>query len=309
MTDRPVRVGLVGAGTWASRMHAPTLAAGPETELVAVYARRSNAAADLAERYGARAVSSFAELLDLCEAVAFAVPPDVQAELAPAAAAAGRAMLLEKPLALDLAAAQRVAEAVALAKVPSMMVLTKRFHPRTQSFLAAGAALAAAGPILGIESRYLHGGFLTAEFGHGWRLTGGVLFDLGPHLIDLIEAIAGPIERVRAAGDPAVYLQLELQHRSGTISQMALSGRIGVPAPVTTVNVAGLAGAVSYDTAGMNHDECWPTIRANFARAVRTGTTAFPGAARGLMINAVLDAATISIDTDTWAPVTGIDEL
>lgn len=71
----PVRVGLVGAGPWARTMHARMLAAGPETTLAAVWARRQEAAAEVAEPYGAPVAASFEELLDRCEAVAFAVPP------------------------------------------------------------------------------------------------------------------------------------------------------------------------------------------------------------------------------------------
>jgi predicted dehydrogenase len=108
----PVRVGLVGAGPWARAMHARTLAAGPETELTAVWARRPEAAAGLAAAYGIRPAASFGELLGRCEAVAFAVPPAVQAALAVRAAAAGRSLLLEKPLGGDLESARAVAEAV-----------------------------------------------------------------------------------------------------------------------------------------------------------------------------------------------------
>ncbi|WP_010269954.1 hypothetical protein [Streptomyces sp. SA3_actG] len=55
-------------------MHARVLAAGPETRLTAVWARRPEAAAALAAEHGATAAGSFEELLDTCEAVAFAVP-------------------------------------------------------------------------------------------------------------------------------------------------------------------------------------------------------------------------------------------
>ncbi|EFD64720.1 oxidoreductase, partial [Streptomyces lividans TK24] len=103
-TDRPVEVGLVGAGPWARAMHARVLAAGPETRLAAVWARRTEAARETAAPYGAHVAADFEELLDHCEAVAFAVPPAVQAELAPLAAKRGKDLLLEKPLGPDLAA-------------------------------------------------------------------------------------------------------------------------------------------------------------------------------------------------------------
>src|SRR3954464_11622279 len=98
----PVETGLVGAGPWAEQFHAPLLAAGPETRLAGVWARRPEAAQALAARFGVPAFSDYARLLDRCEAVAFAVPPDVQAEMAARAALAGAAVFLDKPLALTL---------------------------------------------------------------------------------------------------------------------------------------------------------------------------------------------------------------
>ena len=107
-----LRMGLVGAGPWATVVHAPLVAGGPGTSLEVVWARREDAAAELASRYGAAVAGSFEELLERCDAVAFAVPPDVQAELATRAAQAGKHLLLEKPLAFDLLDAERLAAAV-----------------------------------------------------------------------------------------------------------------------------------------------------------------------------------------------------
>ncbi|MFD8008034.1 Gfo/Idh/MocA family protein, partial [Streptomyces mirabilis] len=127
----PVKVGLVGAGPWARAVHARVLAAGPETRLTAVWARRAEAARETAEPHGAAAVTRFEELLDGCEAVAFAVPPAVQAELAPLAAKAGKALLLEKPLGVDLASARRLADGLDPAGVVCPQVVTIPNHPAT----------------------------------------------------------------------------------------------------------------------------------------------------------------------------------
>ncbi len=97
-TGEPVRVGLVGAGPWARAVHARVLAAGPETRLTSVWARREEAARETAAPYGADVAADFDELLEGCEAVAFSVPPAIQAELALRAVKAGKALLLEKPL-------------------------------------------------------------------------------------------------------------------------------------------------------------------------------------------------------------------
>ena len=91
-----LRTGLVGAGPWAEMFHVPMLSAGAGTTLEAVWSRRPEAAQAVAAEVGATPASTFEDLLDRCDAVAFAVPPDVQAELAPRAAAAGKHLILEK---------------------------------------------------------------------------------------------------------------------------------------------------------------------------------------------------------------------
>ena len=88
----PIAVGLVGAGPWAERAYAPMLAAGPETRLAGVWARRAEAATALASAHGCEAAASFEALLERCDAIAFAVPPDVQVELGVRAARAGKAL-------------------------------------------------------------------------------------------------------------------------------------------------------------------------------------------------------------------------
>ncbi|MFJ5040380.1 Gfo/Idh/MocA family protein [Streptomyces parvulus] len=287
-TDRPVEVGLVGAGPWARAMHARVLAAGPETRLAAVWARRTDAAREAAAPYAAHVAASFEELLDRCEAVAFAVPPAVQAELAPLAAKRGKAVLLEKPLGPDLSAAHRVADAVAEAGVVSQLVLTKRYHPATRAFLEAASSFEARGA----RSCYLHGAFLGGEFATGWRLEHGALLDLGPHLLDLLDASVGPITGIRATGDPRRWTELTCTHENGAVSQASLSGAVAVPHALTRVELFGPDQPLVYDTAGIDHEECWPVLRHDFATAVRTGTPTPVDARRGLYLQGLLDRVT-----------------
>ncbi|WP_233158296.1 Gfo/Idh/MocA family protein, partial [Actinokineospora bangkokensis] len=136
MTDRPLRVGLVGAGPWAGTVHGPGLAAHPDTELTCVWARRPGAAEELARSLGTTTAPTVDDLLDRVDAVAFAVPPAVQGELAVRAAAAGKHVVLEKPLADSLESAERVAAAVAEAGVASVVVFIRRFAPETRQWLA-----------------------------------------------------------------------------------------------------------------------------------------------------------------------------
>lgn len=286
-TGAPVRVGLAGAGPWARAMHARMLAAGPETELVSVWARRPEAAAQVAGEYGASVAGSFEELLGDCEAVAFAVPPAVQAELALRAARAGRALLLEKPLGEDLDSARRLAGAVEEAGVVSQLVLSKRYHPVTREFLARARRL----KVTGARSCYIHGAFLGGEMATPWRLEQGALPDLGPHLLDLLDLAVGPIARIRGTGDSRRWIELTCEHENGAVSQASLSGAVRLARARTRIELYGEEDELVYDTAELDQDEAWPTLRREFAEAVRGRRSADPDARRGLRLQELLEQA------------------
>ncbi|MFJ6567834.1 Gfo/Idh/MocA family protein [Streptomyces sp. NPDC091292] len=286
-TYEPVKVGLVGAGPWARAAHAPMLAAGPETELSTVWARRPDAAREVAAAHGAAVADSFDELLDRCEAVAFAVPPDVQAELAVRAAKAGRALLLEKPLGLDLAQARRVAGAAGDAGVVTQLVLTNRYLPETRRFLAAAREM----DVLGARACCLHGAFLGGDFATPWRLEHGAVLDLGPHLLDLLDASVGPIVSLRATGDPRRWTELTCEHENGAVSQASLSGAVALPEGRTRVELFGQETELVFDAAGLDHSVCWPTLRREFATAVRTGVSTDVDVRRGLRLQELLAMA------------------
>jgi predicted dehydrogenase len=268
-------------------MHARMLAAGPETELAAVWARRPEAAQETAAPYGAPVAATFEELLDRSEAVAFAVPPAVQAELAVQAVRAGKPVLLEKPLGPDLASARRLADAVAEQGVVSQLVLTKRYLPATRDFLRDAAEL----EVTGARSCYLHGAFLGGDFATPWRLAQGALYDLGPHLLDLLDLAVGPISSVRGTGDSRHWIELTCEHENGAISQASLSGSVRLPKARTRVELYGPGQDLVYDTAQLDHEEAWPVLRREFAAAVRSGVPSPINAARGLRLQELLAMA------------------
>lgn len=299
----PVRVGLVGAGQWAATMHAPLHSAGAETQLAGIWSASGGTAEALAARHGVPAFTSFEELLASCEAVDFAVPPAVQAELAPRAADAGRALLLEKPLGASLQQATAVADAVRRNRVANAVVLTKRYHQRTRRFLATAAELRSEAAVLGVTGTYLHGGFLDGGFleagspaakdTRGWRDEFGALYDLGPHLLDLMELAAGPIDAVLAEGRKD-YVALTTFHSGGATGQASLSGSVRLPQARTTISVYSSAGSLDYTTEGMDHSECWPALRREFADAVRLGTAVTVDVERALHVQALVEAAALS---------------
>lgn len=290
MTDPPppVAVGLVGAGPWAHYVHAPVLAAGPHTRLAGIWARRPDAATALATLHGGVPVfERYEALLEECDAVAFSVPPDVQATMALAAARAGKALLLEKPVALDVAAAEALAEAVDAAGVPTQMVLTWRYAPTVRAFLREVAGL----DVLGARAHFLSGAFLGGPFATPWRLEHGPLFDLGPHMIDVLDAALGTVVHVRAHGDPQRWVGLLLEHAGGAVSEVSLTGSSGTQPMRSGVEVHTRDGVHAVDGVTAVDATAFATMAQELATSVRTNTPHELDVHRGLHLQRLLAAA------------------
>jgi predicted dehydrogenase len=284
----PLRVGLIGAGPWATVFTAPLLAAGASCELTAVWARRADAARQLAARHDVPVAASVDELIETCEAVAFAVPPDVQADLAAGVAAAGRAVLLEKPIGLDLQQAQRLTAAIDDAGVVSQLVLTNRYRPSMRAFLRQVEAFGA------VAGRATPG----SNFGTPWRLEQGGLVDLGPHVLDALDIALGPIVEIEAAGDPLGVVALTCAHEGGAISQATISATTPSDAGGLTLELMGRRGVITLDTGRGDATDGFADIRAamttlveEFADAVRSGRSSGLDVHRGLHLQRLLDDA------------------
>jgi predicted dehydrogenase len=282
----PVRVGLVGAGPWASMVHGPVFAAGPETTLSGIWARRPEAARKLADRHGGAVFDDLDALLEASDAVAFAVPPDVQVPLAVRAAEAGKALVLEKPIALSVADAERLAAAAA--GVPSLVVLSWRYSAAVRGFLDS---LAGTVP-LGGRGVFASGALLGGPFATPWRLARGPLLDLGPHVLDLLDAAMGPIVEVRAAGDLLGWVTVLCVHESGATSSAGLCASIAMQPHRAGVEVYTADRLAEIDCATAVGVEAFATLRAELAGLVRSGTR-HPalGVERGLHLQRLLDAA------------------
>src|ERR1051325_7903998 len=98
-----MRFGLLGTGPWGQLAHAPGLAAHDGIDLVGVWGRDPAKAAALADQHGVATYPDFEKLLDDVDAVAIALPPHIQGDLALRAAVAGKHLFLDKPVALTAA--------------------------------------------------------------------------------------------------------------------------------------------------------------------------------------------------------------
>jgi predicted dehydrogenase len=213
---RSLRFGLVGTGHWARITHARALASTDGIEFAAVWGRNAAAAAGLAASYHVTAYRDLPEFLDGVDAVAFAVPPDVQAPIAIRAARAGKHLLLEKPVAVTAADADAVADAVAQARVASVVFFTARFQADVRAWEAEVAAAGgwAGGCAVWLGSAWQPG----SPFNTPWRRDKGALWDLGPHLISLLWASLGPVRSVTARAGRADITHLVLRHDGGVTS-------------------------------------------------------------------------------------------
>jgi predicted dehydrogenase len=126
-----LRVGVIGLGYFGER-HARIYASLPSASLVAVCDQNAARAASLGERLGAEPMEDFKELLSRSDidAVSICMPDRLHTDAAIAAARAGKAILLEKPLAHDAEHARLIVAAVEEAGVRFMVGHILRFDPR-----------------------------------------------------------------------------------------------------------------------------------------------------------------------------------
>ena len=288
-----IRVGLVGAGPWAGMFHAPMLTSAPDLELSAVWARRHEAAVGLAQRSGAVAAQSFDDLLERCVAVAFCVPPDVQAALAPRAAAAGKHLLLEKPLAFSVADAEAIAAAAD--GVVTQVLLAYRYTAQVREFVRAVDGTA----VRHVRTAWIGGGALTGSpFATPWRQAAGAsLLDLGPHTLDLAVAVAGPVTELLAAESGGV-VTVTTAHAGGATGHVALSGSTpGARGPLEGEAVTDAGRFVLADPTPDPPGDVQCTIAAEFGRAVHGETAQSLDVHHGVRLQRLLSAVAQSVRT------------
>jgi predicted dehydrogenase len=287
-----LRFGVLGTGYWAQEAHATALAAHPDTELVGVWGRDPARTGAFAARFGIQGHDDLKRLLADVDAVAIAVPPDVQAELAVVAAAAGRHLLLDKPLALSVDAADRVAAAAAEQQVATLVFFTLRFLPEVAAWMdratATGDWQRGGGAWMG--SVFTEPGSPFAD--SPWRRRKGALWDLGPHMLALALPVLGPVESVTAATTPPEAVNLILHHQGGVRSTLTLSQSVSPPATLIRFQVHGAENQSALPPFKLDHLVALEAAIGQFVAMVDAGATSHPCDVRlGRDTVAVLEAA------------------
>jgi predicted dehydrogenase len=335
MSTPRVGAGVIGLG-FGEKVHVPGLRRAG-AEVVAVCARTG--AQEAAERLGVpRAYEHWHDLVrdDAVHLVSIASPPATHHEIAVAAAAAGKAVLCEKPLATTVADAEQMVAAAGLAGVPTLVDFEFRAVP---SFVRAAELVAegALGDVAQLEVRWTLAHHKRPP-GAAWKedrfLGGGTLLSLGVHALDYVEWFLGPAARLRgrlehrivSTADSGCVVELEA---SGASAHILLAAAVDDPEG-HVVALRGDRGSIVLENRDVNdyirsfelrleadRVETRPPVHteedgrlAPFAAlaeriisAVRNGGPCTPAFADGLRVQHLVDAVEKAHRTSGWIDV------
>lgn len=229
---KAVRWGVMGAGGIARRRTIPEgILPAANARLVAVMDRTARTREALQREYQVPAVATVEELLKLpLDAVYIATPTYQHAAQTLAAAAAGKHVLCEKPLALDVRESERIAAACRAAGVQLGVGYMMRFHAAHQRIREWIAADRIGTPVM---ARAQLSCWHPPAAGH-WRQVralggGGALADLALHCLDLLEFMLGPIVEITALTSALVQrYEDDAVEDSGVVALRFENGALGV---------------------------------------------------------------------------------
>lgn len=260
MTSEPIGLGVAGLGR-AFVLMLPTFRNDPRVKLVAAAAPREESRDAFRAEFGGTGYATVEELAadPAVEAVYIATPHQMHADHVAAVAAAGKHILVDKPLAVTLDDADRMVGAAKAAGVHLIVGPSHSFDPpvlRARQIIDSGELGAV---------RMVHA-FNYTDFLYRPRRPeelrteegGGVLFSQGIHQIDIVRLLCGGLARgvtaMTGAWDPerpteGAYAAL-MDFASGAFANMTYSGYAHFDSDIWMDNVAELGGAKSPDSYG-----------------------------------------------------------
>lgn len=247
----PVHIGLIGAGAIARYAFLPGFALPdsanalkamddwyhngcPGVSVLAIASRTRAKAEDLAREFEIQCV--YNDWHDLVadpgiDAVCVTTPNDLHHEMTVAACRAGKHVLVEKPLAMNLQQGRAMVEAAKQANVILMVHQNQRFfpvHEVAKQILQTGAI----GPVLSLRARWSHAGPEYWSPDGAWffereRAGHGALFDLGIHKFDLIRYLTGKEAAQVNAFTATLDKKIEVEDNGAAILRFT-DGTLGV---------------------------------------------------------------------------------
>ena len=339
MSTGPVKIAVLGGG-YGAKVPLPVLADLAEFEPVAVWSRTPERAAELAEQHGLElATGDVDELLDHpgLEAVHVATPVATHAEIAIAAARRGLHVLVDKPVAIDLAEARAVRDAIAEAGVVGAVNYGRRFQETRERLLQCVAEVAGAPRMVSISlvfDDHAEPDSRPFTWVQDAQLGGGRLQGYGVHDLDLLLEAFGEVDSVAAATEVGVtdrkapdgtpktvtaedaYVIL-IRFRGGGLGQVSLTATARHKRG-DIIEVFGAEGTVRLDADKRLHwgrageelqvegplkadsKQAYARVARSFHAAIRSGGAPEPGLEEGLRVQALLDAVRRAHEERRW---------
>jgi predicted dehydrogenase len=256
-----MRVGIAGVGFMGTTHAAGWAAAGgagfPKVEVVGLVAETMEEAGPLAAQIpGVRIYPDLAAMLPDVDVVDICTPTHLHCDMVLQAAAAGKQIICEKPLARTTAEGRLMIQACRQAGVRLLVAHVVRFFPE----YALAKAAVAEGQIGRPGVLRLHRGSYRPKKPVGnWFLdeskSGGILMDLMIHDYDYARWIAGNVQTVYARRVTTLHPQAPvdyglaiLTHKTGALSHIAGAWAYPPPTFRTRLEIAGDAGLIEFDS-------------------------------------------------------------
>ena len=255
MTE-PVRVACIGMGWWSDVL-ADAVQRSKKLKIVACYTRSEEKRRAFAAKYGCRAAPSYEAVLEdrAIEAIVNTTPNDVHLETTRAAAAAGKHVFLDKPIANTVSEGRAITEVCRKAGV----ILGMGYQRRRESqfrWIKQQIDAGVFGKMVNAEANISRDRFGKIDL-NSWRyqaagMPGGVMLQIGIHYTDVLEYLIGPIKAVRGhfsqlvlPGDNPDVASFILEHDSGALS--TLNASYASASEYYLMNVYGKDATTYYD--------------------------------------------------------------
>ncbi|MCY4632271.1 MAG: Gfo/Idh/MocA family oxidoreductase [bacterium] len=317
-SNEPVRLGVVGLGWWGGEL-ADAAARSGAAEVVACYARTESARLAFAAERGCRAATSLGDLItaDDVEGVILATPHSIHGDQIREVAAAGKAVLVDKPFTLSTTDGRSAVAAAADAGTVLMVGHQRRRLAAVRRIRALVDEGTLGTPLLATSVFAVGRGFPAT-----WRSSRdesplGGMTGLGVHMIDTFHYLVGPIRRVSAfsngvlAGEPLDHATgLLFEFTSGAVGNLVTSHYTPVTEELCIFGSVASAsshnegsrlftqqrGEMDRNEVPLEEIDALAEQLAEFAGAVRGTSVPETDGEVGLAVIAVLEAAVASVE-------------
>lgn len=257
-----VRVGVIGVG-YLGKHHARIYSGIEDVELVGVSDINETAVREIAQTYGCRPYTSYGELIGQCDAVSIVTPTTTHHAIAMDCIAAGKDLLIEKPITADISQAKEVVGAAAAKNLILQVGHLERYNP---------GIIAAAGMIA--EPSFIESERLSPFMGRADDVD--VTLDLMIHDIDIVlSLVCSRLTDIRAFGKTMITDRIDLakawlEFENGSRALITAS-RLS-PDKVRTLKVYQRDSIISIDYQKQEVSRFWRNGKAIVSEVIRPET-------------------------------------